>query len=252
VIKLGSLFFAALLAASLFSAEAPVEEKPVEFKDPGAGYSIVLPKGYTRLSEDKIRENVQSNSQIVGKDVTEQILREPAVYFEAPADPAHPKLLPALLKILVTGLNESVDPALLPKYKERYENGLKKHSETIPSIDVSVVTVNGVNALKFEHELFDRLDNSRRHIIDLSIPGPGRRFELVFNYSTDQEASIREAADTIIKSFKVLDGSVATPESSNRWVRIALWTVGAGLVGILLGVLLSALTGKTQPEPSKP
>lgn len=239
-----------LRASANESADSAAESKSVvnlsEFKDENSRYSMLIPKGYKRLSEEKIRENVRSNSEIVGKDITEQILREPAAYFEGPIDPARPKVAPPILKLLTTGLDEAVDPTLLSKYKERYENGVRKHGDTVGNVDVSSLTVNGVHALHFEHELFDRLDNSRRHIIDISIPGPGRRYEIVFNYSTDQDAGVREAAETIIKSFKVLEDAFIAPESSSKWVRIALWTLGGLIAGILLGVLLGVVTGKNQ------
>jgi hypothetical protein len=138
-----------------------------------------------------------------------------------------------------------------PEKPTEFRDDVARCGERIGDVTATIVNINGTNAIKFEHELFDRLDNTRRHLLLLSIPGPSRRFVFVFNYSTEQEPGVRDAADTIIKSFKILDEVLATPESKSKWTRIALWTLGGLVAGLLLGMLLSVLTGKNQPAPSK-
>jgi hypothetical protein len=250
-----SFMFCTFIAAGETSTSTDTKkpEKPTEFRDDGARCYFKIPDGYTQMTEEEIREIIRVNGAVLGKEISEQILRQPPVLFRGPTDPAKAKDSPPVLRIEVYGLksDDPVDPAKVQEYKSQYEESVRKHGERIGEVSASIVSVNGTNAIRFEHELFDRMDNSRRHLILLSIPGPSRRFVFVFNYSTDQEAGVHEAAETITKSFKVLDEVLATPESKNKWLRIALWTLGGLVAGLLLGMLLSMLTGKNQPAPSK-
>jgi hypothetical protein len=82
-------------------------------------------------------------------------------------------------------------------------------------------------------------------IIKLSVPGHQRRYDVVFNFYSDQAPQVKEALDTVMKSFSVIEVSDG---STSRWTRIALWTVGGLVAGVVLGVLLGAIAGnRKQP-----
>jgi hypothetical protein len=225
-------------------ATPPAPTKPVEFKDPEGGFEFTIPAGYTRLSEDSVRIGFKGLSSYFGKDVAERTLVKPPVCFQGPIDPAHPKTQPPSLAIGFTALGAPVDPAQMAHYKEDYEQALKKAGESVGDVSVEVVSVNGVPSLRIEHDLFSPIDNTRMRIIKLSVPGHQRRYDIVFNFFSEQAPQVKESLDTVMKSFSIIE---VADESTGRWTRIALWTVGGLVAGVVLGLLLSAIAGNKQP-----
>ena len=219
--------------------------KPTEFKDPEGGFAFMVPAGYTRLSEDRVRMGFKGLSSYLGRDVSERTLIKPPVCFQGPTDPAHPKTQPPSLAIGFSALAAPVDPAQMARYKDDYEQELKKAGENVGDVSVEVVSVNGTPSLRIEHDLFSPIDNTRMRIIKLSVPGQQRRYDIVFNFFSEQAPQVKEALDTVTKSFSIFE---VADESTGRWTRIALWTIGGLVAGVVLGVLLGAIAGnKRQP-----
>ena len=215
--------------------------KPTEFKDPDAGYVVTIPAGYSRLSDDRVRMAFKGASSYLGKDVSERALVKPPACFQGPVDPLHPKTLPPGLAIGFSALSAPVDPAQMSKYKEDYEQELKKSGESAGDVSVDVVSVNGIPSLRIEHDIFSPIDNTRSRMIKLSVPGQQRRYDIVFSFFNDQAPQVKDAMDVVMKSFATTE--IADP-NAGRWMRVALWTVGGLVAGVLLGALLGALAGK--------
>ena len=220
-----------------------------EFKDAEAGYSFKVPAGYTRLTQDQIRTAFKGLSNTLGKSVSERTLLRPPAYFQGPIDPAHPKELPPGLAIGFTALAEPVDPALMNQYKNAYEADLRKNGDSTGDVQVDVISVNGVPSLRIEHDIFSPIDNTRMRMVKISVPGHERRYDVVFSFYSDQADSVKDAISTVTKSFAVTDTGSWTGLSS-RWVRVALYTLGGLVLGLLIGVVFSAMAGSKQPQAS--
>ena len=221
--------------------------KATEFKDPDAGYVVTIPAGYSRLSDDRVRLAFKGASSYLGKDVSERALVKPPTCFQGPIDPLHPKTLPPGLAIGFSALAVPVDPALMSKYKEDYEQELKKSGESAGDVSVEVVSVNGIPSLRIEHDIFSPIDNTRSRMIKLSVPGQQRRYDIVFSFFNDQAPQVKDAMDVVLKSFATTE--IADP-NAGRWMRVALWTLGGLVAGVVLGALLGALAGK-KTTPAK-
>lgn len=222
----------------------PASTKPVEFKDAEAGYSVMIPAGYARLSDDRVRLAFKGLSSYLGKDVGERTLVKPPSCFQGPIDPLHPKAQPPGMAIGFSTLAAPVDPAQMSKYKEEYEQELKKSGEFASDVSVEVVSVNGIPSLRVEHDIFSPVDNTRMRMIKLSVPGQQRRYDIVFSFVNDQAPQVKEALEVVMKSFATTE--VADP-NAGRWMRVALWTIGGLVAGVVLGALLGAIAGKKQP-----
>ena len=242
-------------APATSTATATDESKPAvasqsglsDFSDTEAGFSIKVPAGYTRLTQDQIRMAFKGLSNTLGKNVSERTLLRPPAYFQGPIDPAHPKELPPGLAIGFTALAEPIDPALMNQYRNAYEADLRKNGDSVGELQVDVINVNGVPSLRIEHDIFSPIDNTRMRMVKISVPGHERRYDIVFSFYTDQADSVKEAINTVTRSFVVADTGSWSGLSS-RWMRVALYTVGGLVLGLLIGVIFSAIAGNKQPQ----
>jgi len=229
--------------------EADTGDLPL-FADPEAGYSMRIPSGYTKLTQDENREVFKNISEYFGKDVSEQVLRQPPVYFKGPADPAKPKALPPSMEVSCAGAPLIVDPAQKAKYQEMLEESYRKSGVRHGDISLDFVRVSGVTALRAEHDLYSAVDNSRNRLIRVLVPGPDRRYDIVFNFSPFQAEAVEQALNVVLKTFKITEREALDPEAKTKWGRVALWTVGGFITGILLSLILKLVSGATRKPES--
>lgn len=236
------------------AAPAAVETDPSKlelFSDPLAGFSVRIPAGYHKLSAEETREVFRGISEYFGKDIAERAQRRPPHWFSGPIDPLKPKSRPPALAIGYTELSEPIDPAMMPFYKQKLEDEYRAKGEKHGDIKVEIVKVDGIDSLRVENEIYSPIDNSRAKLINLLIPGDGKRYEVVFNYSTDQQSQVRDAVTLVQRSFKIEKHPVMDQVTRSKWTRIAMWTIGSFVVGILISIVLRSLAGVGQPEPAQ-
>lgn len=238
-----------LLSFSLISGE---EAKPVEtqtvpagtaaarevYTDPVGGFSLSLPTGYRKLTEDETREVFKGLSESLNKNVSESVRKQPPVWFIGPVDPKLPAMRPPSLAIAFTENAEQIDPAQVSAYKDALEEKRKQDGGKGGELALSVVKVDGIPSLQEEAEMTNSLNNERDRLIRVAIPGKGKWFELVFNYSADQNEPVRAALKEALDSFKVMEHPPENVENTKKWLRVFYYTMGFGLVGILLSFVL--------------
>lgn len=230
-------------------AQAPVDlAKLTLFKDKEAGYSMRLPEGYTRLTQDENREVANNLSEYFGKEASERALRQPPAYFRGPLDPARPKGMPPSLVVNCTGAPLAVDRAQKQQYKEMIEESYRKRGIRHGDIAVDVIQVGSVNAVRAEHDLFSPVDNSRNRVIMVLVPGPDRRYNITLNFSTYQAQAAEAALDVVLRTFKIHPPAAVDAETQIKWGRVALWTAGGFITGILLSLILKALSAAARKQ----
>ena len=239
--RLSILFAAALLPAAWVPA-AEDELRPLH-SDPVAGYSLRIPGGYEKLTEDENREVFEGLSQFLGKDVGERVLKRPPAWFKGPINPAKPKAPPPSLAIGCSEMDQAIDPALMPQYKANFEENFKKKGDRYGELRTEIVQVDGINALRMEHDIFSPIDNSRSRMINIAVPGRGRLYDIVFNFSTHEAEGVEQAVATVLRTFKVDQHPVSETDGKGKWTRVMMWTVGGLVAGILLSLLLKVLAG---------
>ncbi len=225
----------------------PATPKTIEslelFQDADAGYSLRIPEGFTKLTAAESKEVFRGIGEYLGKQAGERALRRPPAWFKGPTDPNNTKLLPPSLAIGYTDMPEPIDPTQLDRYKRDIEDAYRRSGQRHGETKVGLVIVSGVTSLKIEDELYSPVDNSPARIVNLAVPGSGRRYDIVFNFSSEQEQLINASVDTIVRSFKVEEQAFMTPQEQSRWVRVAVWTIGGFVIGVLLSLLLRVLAG---------
>jgi len=102
-----------------------------------------------------------------------------------------------------------------------------------------------------EHDIFSPIDNSRSRLINVSVPGHKRRYEIVFNYHPDQAESVEASLATVLQTFEIQKKPVVDEKTQSKWTRIAFWTIGCFVAGILLSLLLKVLAGVGEKEPEE-
>jgi len=225
-------------------------EKLKLFSDNDAGYSMRIPDGYQRLTEDETREVFHGISEYFGKEAGERVLRRPPAYFKGPPDLKDTKAKPPSLAVGYTDLDEPIDPEKMSIYKEKIEEQLRKTGDKSGEINVSMVQVDGITALRIEHDVINPIDSSRARLIKIAVPGNARRFDIVFNFSPEQTSNVDPAVATILRSFKINSHPSLDPETKSRWTRILYWTIGGFALGIILSILLKVLSGVGEKEPA--
>ena len=239
------------LAAAADTAPAPDTTPLVLFNEPAAGYSMRIPAGYERLTEDENREVFRGLSEYYGKEVGERVLRRPLACFKGPINPKKPKEKPPALAVGYSGPGEPIDPAKLPGYKDKLEQEYRKSGEKYGEITIGIVKVDGINSLRVEHDSFSPIDNSRSRTIKVIVRGSEASYDIVFDFSGDQAANVEGALDTVLSTFKISLHPMVDQETTSKWTRVALWTVGCFVVGILLSMLLKMLAGVGEKTPEE-
>jgi hypothetical protein len=212
------------------------------FRDVQAGYSLRLPSGYRKMSEDENRKIVENISQYIGKEAADRVDAQPPAYFKGPIDDERPKTMPPTLTISYASSDEPFETAKLAEYQQRIENTYKKSGLQYSDLKLEIVKIDGVNALRFENEAYSPVDNTRVYKLAFHIPGQGRRYDIVFDCLPFQTESVKAAADVIMKTFKIETPPLMDAATQGKWTRVALWTAGGFVVGILLSVLIKVLS----------
>src|SRR4051794_34977844 len=100
---ISKVFLVGLLSFGAIAEDKPAEPKPPEpaaqpgvpagplarqkYVDEKMGFSVELPPGYVKLSENETHEIFKGLSQYIGKEVAERAQRRPPVWFKGPLDP---------------------------------------------------------------------------------------------------------------------------------------------------------------------
>lgn len=221
------------------------------YSDPVAGYSFLVPSGYKRLTPEQNRQVFDGLSKFIGKDIAERAERLPPAYFHGPVDPKRPQSAPPSLAVGYTDLDAAVNPADIPQYKTQVEAELRKRGDKYGELKLDVIKVDGINALRMEHDVYSPIDNSRSRVISVSVPGQNRRYDIVFNYHVDQVEGVEQSLAAVLDTFKIEKHPVVDEQSQSKWTRIAFWTIGCFLVGIVLSLLLKMLAGVGEKEPEE-
>lgn len=255
-----SVFSLAVLAAALWAGdEKPAEPTPglIDFStlelytDPRGAYTVRIPAGYHRLSEDENREVFKGLSQILGKEVEDRVLRQPPTWFRGALDPKKPHTQPPAIAITYTDFSSPIDPKLIDQYKQQIEEGYRKNGVKTGELDVKVIKVAGLDALRVEHDEFSVIDNTRSRVIMVSIPGPQRRYDVRFAFGREQADGVEVALATVLATFSIKDAPGMDAKAQSKWTRVAIWTVGAFFVGVLISIFLRILSGAGQREPEE-
>ena len=242
------LLSAVSLAAVEEGPKVEVTEKTIDlnalavFADPAAGYSFKVPPGYQKLTAEQNREVFDGLSKYLGKEVSERAERQPPAWFNGPADPKRPQTPPPSLGIGFSDLDEPIDPSRMDDYKRELEQEYKRKGDRFGDIKLEVVKVDGINSLRVEHDIFSPVDNSRSRMIKVAVPGHGRRYDIVFTFSTGQAKSVEEALSVVLNTFKVDKHPEISSEAQSKWSRVMLWTAGGFAAGILLSLILMLLS----------
>jgi len=210
--------------------------------DPVAGYSVSIPTGYRKLTDDETREVFKGLSDYLGKEIGERARKRPPVWFIGPVNPKAPNDHPPSFAIAFTENQEQIDPAQIPAYRDSLEEKHKREGDKVGGVVLSVVKVDGIASLQEEDDMVSPVNNERNRLIRVAIPGKGKWFELVFNYSTDQNESVRTALKETLDTFKVMEHPPENTENTRKWLRVLAYTVGFGLGGVLLSYIFRKLS----------
>jgi len=241
-----------IFAASLVAGEPAAQDNSLPvYSDPVGGYSFLVPSGYKKLTAEQNRQVFDGLSKFIGKDIADRAERNPPAYFNGPVDPKRPTSAPPSLAVGYTELDAPIDPSQLPEYRQQIEQELKKRGDKHSELKLDVVKVNGINSLRLEHDVYSPIDNSRSRIIRVSVPGDRRRYDIVFNFHPDQVEGVEQSLAVVLDQFRIDKHQVVNAESQSKWTRIALWTVGCFVGGIVLSLLLKMLAGVGEKEPEE-
>ena len=206
---------------------------------------MLLPAGYRKLTEDETREVFKGLSDYISKDVAERARKQPPTWFVGPLNPKAPNDHPPSLAIAFTENPEQIDPAQIPVYRDMLEEKHKREGDKVGDVILSVVKVDGITSLQEENDMINPINNERNRLIRVAIPGKGKWFELVFNYSTDQNDAVRAALKDTLESFKVMEHPPENIENTKKWLRVLAYTIGFGLGGVLLSFIFRKLSRST-------
>jgi hypothetical protein len=214
-----------------------------EFSDPVAGYSVKLPPGYKKLSEDETHAIFEGLSEFWGKEISERARSKPPAWFRGPADPKLPNAPPPMFAVAYADLSESIDPAQLTAYKDKLEEEYKRQGNKYGEINIQVVKVDGITSLEVENDVFSRINNERSRLLRVAVPGKGRWYDLSFMFGNDQSEAVHAALKDVLDSFKVMEHPAESVQNQIRWTRVLMYTAGFGLAGVVLSLLLRKLSG---------
>lgn len=233
-------------------APLPAETSTLElFTDPKGAYSLRIPAGFRRLTEDENRDFFKSLSEYMGKDVHDRVLRQPPVWFRGPDDPKKPNAPPPTVGISYTDMRQQIDPSAIEKYRADLEESYRKRGIRAGDVDLKIIKVGNSDALRVEHDIISPIDNTRNRVVMISVPGGERRYDIYFNFSRDQSDLIAPAINTVLATFTISDTPRIDPETRSKWTRVIAWTAGGLLAGILISILLRILAGVGQTEPEE-
>lgn len=234
--------------SSLFAAEISVAPRE-SFSDPVAGYSLLVPSSYRRLTENEVREIFSGMSKLLGKEIGERAPKRAPAWFVGKPDPAKPNDAPPRFAIGFAELDQPIDPAQITAYRDELAEKHKREGDKIGNMHVSVVSVDGIASLQEEYDYEFGNSTERARLIRLAIPGKGRWYELYFSFSPSQEEGVRAALKELLDSFKVMEHPPQSSENRDKWLRVLYYTVGFGLAGVLISILLQKFSRNKEPRP---
>jgi len=214
------------------------------YSDPIAGYSVSIPTGYRKLTEDETRDVFTGLSDALGKDAGERVRKRPPVWFIGPSNPKVANEHPPSFAIAFSENQEQIDPAQIPAYRDMILEKRKRDGDKPGDVTLSVIKVDGINALQEECDLLNRANQERSFLIRVAVPGKGKWYELVFNYSAEQNEGVRVALKEALATFKVMEHPPENVENAAKWLRVLYYTVGFGLVGVVLSFIMRKLGGE--------
>jgi hypothetical protein len=223
----------------------PVPAGPLQrldHSDPVGGYSVTLPPGYVPLTADETHAIFEGLSEFWGKDVGERARKKPPVWFKGPIDPKNPKASPPMFAIAYNDLDQPVDASQITAYKEKIEDEYKRQGNKYGEIELKTLVVDGITSLQIEHDLISRINNERSRVLRIGVPAKGRWYDLSFNFGIDQTELVHAAVKDVIDSFKVMAHPEAPVQEEGKWMRVLYFTIGGGLVGLILSVVLKRLS----------
>src|SRR6185295_10707860 len=103
------MYFKPILLTLVFSAlalrardAAPDPAKREEFSDGTAGYSLLIPTGYRKLSEEETHQFFKGLSEFLGEKAAERARKRPPANFIGSADPKQKDVTPPTMTIVYT------------------------------------------------------------------------------------------------------------------------------------------------------
>ncbi len=186
-------------------------------------------------------------SEVLGRDVGEGVGKRPPAWFIGPADPKKPDEPPPSFAINFAEIDQQIDPAQIPLYKQELEDKHKREGDKVGGVVLNVVSVDGITSLQEEYA-YSIPNAPEGRMIRLAVPGKGKWFEMYFNYSPNQDESVRAALKEALESFKVMEHPPENIENRNKWLRVLYYTVGFGLAGVVLSFILRKLSREKEPR----
>lgn len=224
----------------------PLQRLP--YKDDINGYSVMLPPGYAKLTENETHEIFKGLSQFISKEASERAQKRPPAWFKGPIDPKHPELPPPMFAVGFSDLKEPIHPDQLNAYKDMLEEEYKRQGNKFGEIGIQTTVVDGITALQVEHDVFSPINNERSRELLVTVPAKGKTYNLDFNFSSEQTESVHAALKDVLDSFKINDHPEADAPNQIKWQRVAAYTIGFGLAGVLLSLILKKLGGSGSAE----
>ena len=240
-----------LNAALLCGAEEPKSAEPdvapagplarLDYSDDAAGYSVKLPPGYIKLTDNETHEIFKGLSEFMGKEASERAQKRPPAWFKGPPDPKNPTLPQPMFAVGYSDLSEPIHPDQLNAYKEKLEEEYKRQGNKFGEIDLKVVLVDGITSLQVEHDVFSPINNERSRVLRVAVPAKGKWFDLNFNFSSEQTDAVHESLKDVLDTFKIAEHQSLVVPNQIKWERVLAYTVGFGLAGVLLSLILKKL-----------
>lgn len=213
----------------------------VNYSDDSAGYSVKLPPGYVKLTDNETHEIFKGLSEFMGKEASERAQKRPPAWFKGPPDPKNSVLPPPMFAVGYSDLSEPIHADQLNAYKEKLEEEYKRQGNKYGEIDLKVVLVDGITSLQVEHDVFSPINNERSRVLRVAVPAKDKWFDLNFNFSSEQTDAVHESLKDVLNTFKIAEHQSANAPNQIKWERVLAYTVGFGLAGVLLSLILKKL-----------
>jgi hypothetical protein len=206
------------------------------FTDPAGGYSLLLPSGYRKLTDDEMHFVFKSLSEYLGKEASERTIKQPPAYFIGTAKAPGEK--PPSLTIAFSENDQQFTHAQMPMLKAQLEEQHKRQGDKVGESDIKLVTIDGINSIQVENDYFDQIGNERSRMIRVAVPAKGKWIEIRFIFSPAQGDAVHAALKEALDSLKIMEHPAVNVANQNKWLRIAYITLACGLAGVVLSLIL--------------
>jgi hypothetical protein len=215
------------------------------FSDARIGVAFTLPEGFSKLSDDEFRANMTRLSEYVGKEAAERVQRQAPLCFRGTSTDGR---MPPAMSFSIYGGKIRYEASKLDDYRDQIRAGLERGNVRHGTLDLKLVRVGDIDALRVDYEMQSAEDNSRQKQLTLLIPGPDRFCDVGITYLKGQEETVERALVKVISTFRFFQSNTAGASGGKDWNRIFMWTGGAFLFGVVLSFALRALSGKGKSE----